>query len=176
MKLAPCSCHGRFSLLAALVLCAPLAAAEPTVDDLHRAAARAFEKGDVATAESMGRRALAAAPNHVPTLDLMSRIGDARKAAARQAIKPKLAAVKFDKVKFDGESFRDAVGILRGKLRQQNVAVNILILDPSGKLHESEVPALELEAIPATSALEYLAEGSNARVQYRADSVVISPK
>lgn len=168
--------RGWLYLLAALGLVSGSPAAEPTLDELHRAASKAFERGDVANAETLGRRVLAASPNHVPTLDLMSRIQDSKKAAARQAIKPKLAAVKFEKIKFDGESFRDAVGVIRRKLAEKQTPVNILIMDPSGKLHESEVSAIDLDNIPATSALEYLAEGANARVVYRADSVVISPK
>lgn len=167
---------GWFSALAALALVTSASAAEPTIEDLHRAASKAYETGDIATAEAVSRRVLNAVPNHIPTLDLISRINDSKKAAARQAIKPKLAAVTLDKVKFDGESFRDAVGVIRRKLGEKQVTVNILILDPSGKLHESEVSAIDLNNIPATSALEYLAEGANAKVVYRADSVVIAPK
>ncbi|MFM7180222.1 MAG: hypothetical protein ACKO2G_01970 [Verrucomicrobiales bacterium] len=169
-------CHGWFSALAALALASPATAAEPTIEDLHRSASKAFESGDVATAEAVSRRVLTAVPNHIPTLDLVTRINDSKKAAARQAIKPELAAVNLDKVKFDGESFRDAVGVIRRKLGEKQVPVNILIMDPTGKLHESEVSAIDLNNIPATSALEYLAEGANAKVVYRADSVVISPK
>jgi hypothetical protein len=176
MKRALPLCHGWFSALAALALVGSAPAAEPTIEDLHRAAAKAFESGDIATAEAVSRRVLTAVPNHIPTLDLVTRINDSKKAAARQAIKPKLAAVNLEKVKFDGESFRGAVGVIRRKLAEKQVPVNILIMDPTGKLHETEVSAIELNNIPATSALEYLAEGANAKVVYRADSVVIAPK
>ncbi len=168
--------HGWLSALAALALVISGPAAEPTVEDLHRAASKAFESGDIATAEAVSRRVLTAVPNHIPTLDLVTRINDSKKAAARQAIKPKLAAVNFEKVKFDGESFRDAVGVIRRKLAEKQTSVNILITDPSGKLHQAEVSAMELNNVPATSALEYLAEGADAKVVYRTDSVVISPK
>lgn len=176
MKFAPLSCRVWFSALAAFTLAATPLAAEASVEDLHRAASKAFENGDIVTAEAISSRVLTAVPNHIPTLDLVSRINDSKKAAARQAIKPKLAAVNLEKVKFDGESFRGAVGVIRRKLNEKEVQVNILIMDPSGKLHESVVSAMELNNVPATSALEYLAEGANAKVVYRADSVVISPK
>lgn len=165
-----------FSVITTLCLAPAVLAAEPTIEDLHRAASKAFERGDIFTAEQVSRRVLTAVPNHIPTLDLVSRINDSKKVAARQAIKPKLAAVKLEKVKFDGESFQDAIGVIRRKLNEKQTPVNILIMDPTGKLHESEVSAIDLNNIPATSALEYLAEGANAKVVYRADSVVISPK
>ena len=176
MRCASLPRTARLSAFATLLLAASLPAAEPTVEELHRAASKAYETGDITTAEAVSRRLLAAVPNHIPTLDLVSRINDSKKAAARQAIKPKLAAVNLEKVKFDGESFRDAVGVIRRKLGEKQVSVNILIMDPSGKLHESEVSAIDLNNIPASSALEYLAEGANAKVVYRADSVVIAPR
>ena len=120
--------------------------------------------------------AIVVSPNHIPTKDILTRIHAEKLAAVRSGMKTKLDAVTIDRLQFDGTPFKDAVATLRTKLRQHQADTNILIMDPSGKIRDAEVVGVDVSNVPAFAAIGFLAEAVGARVEYRADSVVITPK
>ncbi len=164
------------AVLALALSFASILPAQENLEAVYKQAVGALERGDFETTETLSRRILQTVPNHLPTKDLLSRAEQLKVAAARGAAKTKLAGVTLDRIHFDGTPFKDALSTLRTKLRQQKVEVNLLIMDPGNKFRESEVAAMELNQIPATAAIDYLAEAVGARVEYRADSVVFAPK
>lgn len=161
--------------LAGVSAVAPLAAQQQAIDP-YREATKALERGDLLTAEEMTNRVLKVSPNHIPAKDLLTRIQMAKVAAVRGATKTKLAAVTIDRIQFDGTPFKDAVATLRTKLRQRQADTNLLIMDPAGKIRDTEVAGIDVSNVPATAAINFIAEAVGARVEYRADSVVFSPK
>lgn len=162
-------------LIAGMLGALPSTAQEKALDP-YREATKALERGDLVTAEEMANRVLRVSPNHIPTKDLLTRINAAKVSATRGAVKAKLDAVTIDRIQFDGTPFKDAVGTLRVKLRQRQVDTNILIIDPAGKIRDTNVMGIDVSNVPASAVIGFLAEAVGARVEYRADSIVFTPK
>ena len=162
-------------LLAVLVAALPLRAAE-SLDDLVSKGNLALERGDLVTAEALGKQVLRKAPNHVPAGDLMTRVLQAKVAAQKVAAKGTLSKVMIEEVRLEKVSLSDALDWMRTKLRQKKVDVNLILLDPQDKMRNAMIQNLQLKNVPASQVLTYLAEEAGGRLVFRETAVEVRPK
>lgn len=162
-------------LLPVLVAVLPLRAAD-SIDDMVRKGNLALEKGDLVTAESLGKQVLRKAPNHIPANELMTRVLQAKVAAQKVAAKGTLAKVMIEEVRLEKVSLSEAIDWMRTKLQQKKVDVNVVLLDPQDAIRNKVIQNLQLKNVPASQVLSYLAEEAGGRLVFRETSVEVRPK
>ena len=162
-------------LLPVLVAVLPLRAAD-SIDDMVRKGNLALEKGDLVTAESLGKQVLRKAPNHIPATELMTRVLQAKVAVQKVAAKGTLAKVMIEEVRLEKVSLSEAIDWMRTKLQQKKVDVNVVLLDPQDAIRNKVIQNLQLKNVPASQVLSYLAEETGGRLVFRETSVEVRPK
>lgn len=146
------------------------------VADLFRKGSRAYEQGDLDTAEATFRQILKGLPGHVPSRDMLARIETTRARAKDGALERNLAKLVIPAVNFQEVSLPEALDFMRIRLRELGSPANIILIDPARKLEDAQIADLRLRNVPATEVLKFIAEMTGASILYKDKNVILRPR
>lgn len=149
------------------------------VDTYYKQAEAAYRKGDLKTAKTAVRNALAINRNHGPSYALNIQLNkkSTNKSFQVRAREKTFASVIVPIIDFKDLPLEDALSTLSMQVEKQSkdkVIPNFVIQDPSGALKSKSV-TLNMRQVPANVVLNYLMNLTGANAKFDQHAVVIRP-
>ncbi|HCN28259.1 MAG TPA: hypothetical protein DIT64_05670 [Verrucomicrobiales bacterium] len=150
----------------------PEAGANDDLQALFQMGRAAYYKGDMEMAYQLLKQVEAKQPNHYETKVLLAQIRTHMKTGTG-SLKKTYSGVTLAKIEFVDVSLEEAVEGLRGLCKtstEGKVMPNIIIKDAELK---AKTLSLQLNNIPLTEAIEYIARVAGARAVYEQHAVML---
>ena len=136
-----------------------------------------MKAGDYANAEKYLNAVVRADPKHGHARSALDQLKSARKKASASTLQRALQKVTLEQIELEELSVSEAIEALKAHVDNRNgeqPAPNFIIKDPGGKLSGKTV-SLNLQNIPAETALNYILSLAGAQPKYTQYMVEIHP-
>lgn len=160
-------------------LLGPKAAASPEVQALLQEGLTAFQKGDLDKAKSAFEMAYTMDSRNVTAISYLRRIQAAEKTRPPKVDRERmLSGVIIPEVKFKDATLSSALDYVKRTVATQSggkQSVSFVVQMPAEQVNSITV-TLNLQGVPASEVIRYLADLANATVAYEQFAVVLKPK